>query len=414
MRLLGLEIKRVLKTRITWVLLVSALVLSVLMAYVPVTFQYYTYKDENGQKVELKGMEAIRYMKKEKADLVGEVTPQKVREAVEAYQDCLNEYGAESTLELPNEVIYERLRPYSPFIPGVREAFADPDTGIAPGIMEIDSAEVEKYYEKCTEHLESLMVLEQRAYPSAQEQAKEKYSQVTFPFTYYYGIEGDSMDYQILLIFLITIFCTVIAAPIFSSDYQTGADDILRCTKHGRARLGVVKVMSALIICGICYLVCVAVWILVTNSLFGWESTKTSMQMIFSVVNLPDMNIGQLELFVMLATFLCFLASVSFTLFLSSKMKGTMPALAISIMFCMLPLIVYIGVPGTAKDWLRCILPGGGIGLQNCLLYALIDFDFLHIGTSSIWNANMILAAAAVELPLFTGLAIFSYCRRRS
>ena len=65
------------------------------------------------------------------------------------------------------------------------------------------------------------------------------------PFQYYSGIGSNAMDYQVLLIYLITILCVVIASPIFSSDYQTGADDILRCTKHGRGKMAGRKIGSA-------------------------------------------------------------------------------------------------------------------------------------------------------------------------
>ena len=83
---------------------------------------------------------------------------------------------------------------------------------------------------------------------SAQKKATAMYDEVEKPFQYYSGISSNSMDYQILLIYIITILCVVIAAPVFTSDYQTGADDILRCTKHGRRRMAVCKILSALLI----------------------------------------------------------------------------------------------------------------------------------------------------------------------
>ena len=48
MRLLRLEMKRVLKTRSTMILLFLALLLSFLMAWLPVTFCQNSYMDENG------------------------------------------------------------------------------------------------------------------------------------------------------------------------------------------------------------------------------------------------------------------------------------------------------------------------------------------------------------------------------
>ena len=46
MRFLGLEMKRVLTTKRTWILLAAALVFSGMLAYIPVTFEEVTYTDE--------------------------------------------------------------------------------------------------------------------------------------------------------------------------------------------------------------------------------------------------------------------------------------------------------------------------------------------------------------------------------
>ena len=64
MRIFTLEIKKILKTRVTWILLLTALVLSVLMAYLPVTFEGVSYQAENGERVQLNGLAAIPLCKR--------------------------------------------------------------------------------------------------------------------------------------------------------------------------------------------------------------------------------------------------------------------------------------------------------------------------------------------------------------
>ena len=39
MRIFMLEVKKIIRTRVTWILLLAALLLSGLMAYIPVTFE---------------------------------------------------------------------------------------------------------------------------------------------------------------------------------------------------------------------------------------------------------------------------------------------------------------------------------------------------------------------------------------
>lgn len=413
MRFLGLEIKRVLTTRLTWILLSVAILCSIFMAYIPVTFESVTYTGDQGHAVRLKGVDAVKYLQEIRADLEGEVTPEKVKTALGEFRECLTKYGVTDTYELPEEADTEGLLPYWDYIHGIREAFADEETGIAPALTEINLEDTEQYYEKTVRHTEALLKMEQPDSVSAQKKATAMYNEVEKPFQYYSGISSNSMDYQILLIYIITILCVVIAAPVFTSDYQTGADDILRCTKHGRGKMAVCKILSALLICGGAFLLCSVVWILITNALFGWESTKTSLQFIFSISCLPDLTVGETQWVNLAASFLLFLAILSFVLYISTKMRSTVSALAVALLFCILPMLATNVFPGELGLWLQSILPGGGIGMGNSFLYALIDFKFLNLGNLAVWTPYALVFFAVIQIPVFLGMAVYSHCKMR-
>ena len=87
--------------------------------------------------------------------------------------------------------------------------------------------------------------------------------------------------------------------------------DIYRCTKYGRVKFAVTKLLSALLICGTVFSLCAVVFLLVSNSLYGWECTKTSIQMLYSIVNLPNLNLGQLQWVCAGGYLLCLLATMS-------------------------------------------------------------------------------------------------------
>ncbi len=57
-RLYKEEMKRILRSRSTLLFLAAAIGLSVFMAWVPVTFERYTY-EENGQEIVIEGREAL-------------------------------------------------------------------------------------------------------------------------------------------------------------------------------------------------------------------------------------------------------------------------------------------------------------------------------------------------------------------
>ena len=61
MRLFRLELKRILKSRRTLILLAIALLLSVAMAYLPISFEGINRPNEDGTVTELDGLAAIKY-----------------------------------------------------------------------------------------------------------------------------------------------------------------------------------------------------------------------------------------------------------------------------------------------------------------------------------------------------------------
>lgn len=404
MRLLKLELKRILKTRLTIILLLSALFLSFLMAWLPTTFCHITYLDENGALHSLSGLDALRYEKQVQAFLSGDVTPGKVRKAVETAQRCLKEYGVEETYLLPPGVYGRDILPYAPLLRGAKQAFTDPVTGQVPTLLELDPKRVEDYYHACEERLLNQMAGNSDA---EQEAAEKLYSTVEKPFQFFPGYNTDPVDYQVILAMLILLMCAVIAAPIFTSDYQTGADDILRCTRHGQLRFALVKIASALLISSVTFCLSAVIYIAVSNSLFGWESTKTSMQLLYSAVNLGNMNIRQLQVFSAVGGGLSVLATVSVTLYLSSRCENTVAALGGALGLCILPTLLYAALPAWLGDWICGILPASGAGLQTSVLYATTDFTFL----GGIWLPYFMVAVYLIEIPCFTILSVRAYVR---
>ena len=99
-RILGLELRRILKTKITIILLIAALGLTFVMAYLPITYVHYSYVNAEGNVVEVSGLEAIAYDKSVQKDIAGEIEVMDFQNAVRHYQECLSSYGVTKTNEL--------------------------------------------------------------------------------------------------------------------------------------------------------------------------------------------------------------------------------------------------------------------------------------------------------------------------
>lgn len=412
MRLFKLELRRILKSRLNCALLIAAIALSALLAFIPTRFVYSSDTDEQGNTVEWTGIRAIRHEKAAQAEAAGTVTAEKVRRALEKYQACLRRYGVEGSYDLPEGVYAREILPCAPLLHGVKEVFADPETGVAPSLMEIDPARLDDFYGACDARIQTLMQAEQGRSPAAQRRAVAMYRSVQKPFVFYPGDSSNALDYQTLLSFLLLLFCAIIASPVFSADSQSGAGDVFRCTRQGRERLGVVRVAATLSICCAVCALCSAIYIVLSNSLFGWDCTRTSMQMTYSIFSLARLNVGQLQGAIALGSLLSVLAMSGLSLFISTRAKNTATAMAVSLLFCLLPMVISIIDLGQAGAWLQCLLPAGGASLQSGFLYAIREFNFLSAGGLAVWTPHAMLLAACAEILLFGGLAVRAHARR--
>ncbi|MGN0153287.1 MAG: hypothetical protein ACI4A3_02475 [Lachnospiraceae bacterium] len=408
MRLLGLEIKRVMKTKMTIIALLSAILLSFAMAYIPTTFVYCIKGFQDGEPVYATGMEAIKTRQQIEKEIEGEVTQDRIVNAVSTYQRVLKENQAEETYDLPIEVYHEYLDPIYPLFTPICNAYGNKKTATPADMKLLNADELEDFYTAADDYF-NVKLMQQGKYPNAVAKAQKMRSKVTKPFVYYPGVTSDAMEYEALTLFLILLCCTVACAPVFSADYQTDADSILRCTKKGRTTLAVTKIVSALMISGICTVLCLLIWCISTTLFFGTEGMKTSVQMIASIACMLNMNMGQLIWVHAGIGLLIILSGICFTLFLSAKSKTNVQVMAMSVLACLLPLVLYWVLPERCANVLKCFLPSGGIGLNNSVLYDMVGLRFVNFGSLAIWTPYLIILATLIEIPLFIGLAIKSY-----
>ena len=413
MSLYRLELKRVCKTRMTAILLAIALVLAVVMAYLPVTFIGWTELDASGNEVRYTGLKAIR--KRQEQQVSGTITPDVMQEALETYQRVYRQYDASSINDIPDEVFYKELARYRPLVNSAKEAFADSKTGMAPGVMGLTAEDMQNFYSQLPKRLESVIWLEQSekpGYEQAQAIARKKVRCCTK--TVHLFIWGQFRRNGL------PDPVELAAHPAVRGDCGPGV--CIGCTdrgaghptvhKNGGLRLAAAKLAAAFSITGAAYLLCGVVWILVTNALFGWESTQTSVQWLFSVTSLLPYTVGQMEWVMLVANFLIFFAEVAFVLMASVWAKNNLTALSVALISVVAPLIVYMVVPGSFGEWLSTLLPAGGIGLSNALMYKMIGFDFLYAGGHAFFQADVLLASAPVKIVLLVGLAAWGYLRK--
>ena len=386
-----LEMKRLLKTRSTRILAAAALLVSLLLCCFNIFNAY--YYTENGEY--LHGFDAIAHKRALAAESEGEWTPERIRDAF--VQIALSASNGESS---------EQTASYRfTFLRSIPQVY-----GGAMYAGEISPDEAAQYYSQRKSYIAEATALRYGA--AAAEAALRLDENTAEPFYYEFGF-GTGSDTQSVLpvcLFAVAVVCSVICAPVFASDYASGADDIQRCSRYGRRRLGKARILAAMTLSTGLYLICAAIFLAVTLAVFGADST--SAQLALDALVLVDITMNGVLVLALVSGFLSVLAMTAFTLWLSARMKSGVAVLAVTLAVAMAPTFLIVLLrDSTLGDWLRALLPSGGLGLGTGMLVDIQVGKFLTVGPVAVWTPFVTLAVPVIETPLFALLARRTYIR---
>lgn len=82
---------------------------------------------------------------------------------------------------------------------------------------------------------------------------------------------------------------------------------------------------------------------------------------------------------------------------------------SVALLLCFIPMFISSILPQIMGMWVQCVLPTGGVGLLDSFFYELVDTNFLHIGSVSIWLPFMLLIFSIIEIPIWIIATIHSY-----
>ncbi|HJA42496.1 MAG TPA: hypothetical protein H9957_01270, partial [Candidatus Dorea stercoravium] len=165
MRVFTAELRRLLKTRSVLALMLAALILAPVLAYFPASFASWTYRDESGQEVRVEGREALKMEEENQGQFQGKITEDILEAALARYRDFAAGYEGGLPDGIYDERVtasdyYEKVSNVEGILGRVSEAWADPDTGLAPGAENLTEDQVAGFYDQCRQHLQELLYLE--------------------------------------------------------------------------------------------------------------------------------------------------------------------------------------------------------------------------------------------------------------
>ena len=405
-----LEMKRLLRTRSTWILMAAALLVTLVLCCVNIFGAYYYSYD--GKSYHALDATEMREIVTESAE--GEWTSERIRDVFEQIDEVsANRRGiaVEGETNDNYEIVTGGNNSGAASIAGYTNTFLRSIPQVFDVYMdEIRPDMAAQYYTQRKAYIEEVMTLNYG--PAAAEAALRLDENTTEPFYYEFGF-GTGSDIASTLpvsLFAIAVVCSIICAPVFASDYSTGADDIQRCTRYGCKRLGKSKLLAAMTLSSALYIVCAAVFVALTLAVYGDD--KTSAQLALDALVLIDIDMNGVLVLTLVAGFLSVLAMTAFTLYLSARMRSSVAVLALALAVAMTPTFLIILLRESALgDWLRLLLPSGGLGLGTGMFVDIQTGNFLTIGSLAVWTPFLMLAAPVIETPVFALLARRAYVR---
>ena len=407
-----LELKRMLKTRSTCILMAVALLVTLIFWCINVFGAYY-YSNDGKSYHGLDAME-MRRIVAESAE--GEWTPERIRDVFAQIAEVSTDFGVAVEGETnDNYEIVTGDNGAAASIAGYTSTFlrSIPQVFDVQYTSEITPDMASQYYTQRKAYIEEAMTLNYG--PAAAEAALKLDENTAEPFYYEFGFGtgSDTASTLPVSLFAVAIVCSIICAPVFASDYSTGADDIQRCTRYGCKRLGKAKLLAAMTLSTVLYIVCAAVFVALTLAVYGDD--KTSAQLALDALVLIDIDMNGVLVLTLVAGFLSVLAMTAFTLYLSARMRSSVAVLAIALAVAMAPTFLVILLrEGALGDWLRLLLPSGGLGLGTGMIVDIQVGKFLTLGPVAVWTPFAALAVPALEAPVFTLLARRAYVRHEA
>ncbi|WP_294474324.1 ABC transporter permease subunit [uncultured Ruminococcus sp.] len=411
MRLYVQELKRILKSTRARVVIILAIFLPMLMAVLASEFNDADYLDSNGDKVYLHGTAALSMIKESSSAGNGEATVEQLKNALRTYQSLYEETGIDPIGgDFPLERYWQDVKPIASRLRLITQTYSKVNEPFDLRTISVDS--LDSFYDDTEKKLTSVMESDQILRdPAMIAKAQQLFHKVNIPFYISHGYTRDAFDYIEFAVLILVILSAVLAAPVFSERYSSGEDSILRCTVCGRSKLVITTILAELTVVTVTYFIGIGLHLLISDKIFGIETLKESVQSLYTVYSLPNMNLLELQIVLAFSGWLCCMAVTTMSLCISAKATETSTSMVLSLIMVILPTLLY-SISGGA-NWLLALFPSASVGLSNNMLMSLVDLRFLMLGSTAVWYPTVLVSTAIVEFLLFAFISHIMYAKHQ-
>ena len=266
----------------------------------------------------------------------------------------------------------------------------------AMGAMNLKDAE--NFYENRMGKVEEYLNMDY-SYGNYSEADKEYFitqnEKITIPFHYEYNTGWNKLlgiSYVALMVIALVVCITL--APMFSSEYQTGADAILLSTKYGRSKLIAAKIVSSFLLTSVIYISGIFILTFVTFLIYGSGGAACSLQ-VLNFLAPADVNLLQTYLYVLLAGYFMCLLMQGITLLLSARMSSPFSVIICTMVFFITPSFLSYSRSSRIYNNILNLMPAK----MAAAYAALTKYEVFHIlGLKISYPVMLVLVALLVSI----------------
>lgn len=291
-----------------------------------------------------KGQEAINLRKEQIAQLKGILTNERITEEIKDLQDLrknpdnlvVNSYGEEDfSKKIYNEYLDNRLN----LLTNINKVYAGYSSSYIDEILKVDLENTEDFYTLRQNVIKESLNQDYSGKTYTDQEKEywiEKSSKVETPFEYdfYYGWSNTFNSYQMTVVTIIAV--CICLSSIFSGEYQSGADNIILTSKYGKSKEITAKIIASIIFATVVFVVYLIFSVGSVLLMFGTDGWNLPIQ-IMNILSVYPLTFLEAFLFNVGISYAILLGMVGLTLFLSSKLKGSIAVFIIDIAIIMIP-----------------------------------------------------------------------------
>jgi len=145
--------------------------------------------------------------------------------------------------------------------------------------------------------------------------------------------------------------------------------------------------------------------------IFGADTLRESIQVLYTVYSLPNTNLLEMQLILAITGWISCIAVTSLSLGISALSSESSTSMVLSLLIVFMPTLLY-SVTGSVS-WLLALFPSASVGLSNNMMQSLVDLRFLTLFDRVFWYPAVLVVMPLAELVVFWFCARIFYMRHQ-